>query len=326
MRLVRLEGGAPVLEVGYSRILFDSAWGTGVRCISHAHMDHAGSPGSVNLMTGETMRIFASRRKYYKKFIESTLGVKISILEGATITALNSGHMLGSSLFNVEADGLSVVYTGDMNVYDSILQKGAEQLEGDVLILEATYGSPVYKFPERERIYYEIVKWVSKTLAQGEIPAFKAYTAGKAQELVALINSTVQTPVVVGPEVFSVSRVYKNTYPWMDFLRKGSREGDEALKGGAVYISPTIDTQTLHGRRLRWALVTGWTLTHRQEGFSAYFPLSAHSDFFGLVSYAKNSDYKTVLTIYGYSPVLARHLRRLGLKAYALEEKMQIRL
>ncbi len=326
MPLIRMEGAAPVFEDRGSRILFDAAEGQGLRCLSHAHMDHAGSPTELNVMTGETHKIFASRKKYYRRFIESPLGVKIELPHGIHLTALNSGHMLGSSMFKLEADGLSILYTGDMNVYDNILQRGAEQDEADVLVIEATYGSPIYKFPDREGIYYEIIKWVKETLARGDIPALKVYSAGKAQEIVALINKTLNVPVLTTPEIYRISMVYKNTFRWLDFLKAGTREGDEAAKSGAVYVSARRDISQLANRRVRWALATGWVLTTRQEGFDAYFPLSAHSDFHGLVSYAKNHDYKTVLTIYGFSSTLARHLRRLGINAYALEEKICVRV
>ncbi|MDW8073702.1 MAG: MBL fold metallo-hydrolase [Nitrososphaerota archaeon] len=326
MPLIRMEGAAPILESRGARILFDSAEGEGLRCLSHAHMDHAGSPGALNIMTGETQRIFASRKRYYRKYLQSPLGVKITPQEGVSLTALNSGHMLGSSMFKLEADGLSILYTGDMNVYDSILQRGAEQHEAEVLIIESTYGSPIYRFPNREEIYYQIIKWAARTLAAGEIPALKAYSAGKAQEIMALINEALRVPVLVAPEVYEVSKVYKSTYRWLDFLRVGTREGEEVAKNGAVYISPQRDILKLAERRVRWALATGWVLTRRQEGYDAYFPLSAHSDFQGLFSYAKNSNYKTILTIYGFSSTLAKHLRRLGINAYSLEEKTQIKL
>lgn len=326
MPQIRIEGVAPVFEDRGVRVLFDAAEGRGLRCLSHAHMDHAGTPTDLNVMTGETHKIFASRKRYYRRFIESPLGVRIKLPQDILLTALNSGHMLGSSMFKLEADGLSMLYTGDMNVYDNILQRGAEQHEADVLIIEATYGSPVYKFPDRESIYFEVIKWVRETLSRGDIPALKVYSAGKAQEVIALINKTLNVPVLTTPEIYRVSMVYRSRFKWLDFLKAGTQEGYEAARNGAVYVSARRDVSELANRRVRWALATGWVLTSRQEGFDAYFPLSAHSDFHGLVSYAKNSDYKTVLTIYGFSTTLARYLRRLGINAYSLEEKGCVRL
>jgi len=326
LRSVRLEGGAPVLETRSTRILFDSAHGEGLRCLSHAHMDHAGTPGSINIMTRETHQLFASRRIFYRRFMVSPIGSVISPVEGVSITALNSGHMLGSSMFKLEGEGLSIIYTGDMNVYDSVLQPGADSQEAEILIIESTYGSPVYRFPSREEIYHDIVKWVIRTLRAGEVPAFKAYPAGKAQEIIALINKTFSAPVIVTPEVFNVSRVYKNTYRWLEFVQVNSRLGQEAAKTGAVYVSSRRDVEQLHNRRVRWALATGWVVARRPEGYDAYFPLSAHSDFDGLTSYVKNSDYRKVISVYGYSTVLAKHLRRLGFEAYSLEDKLQVML
>jgi Predicted exonuclease of the beta-lactamase fold involved in RNA processing len=324
--VVRMAGGGPALELPGAAILFDSAEGGGVRCISHAHMDHAGQAAGINVMTRETHRIFAARRVHYRRFISSPLGVRIKVQPGVSLVASNSGHMLGASMFKIEADGFTALYTGDMNTYDTILHRGAEPVESDILVIDSTYGSPVYKFPEREQVYGEIVRWVSRTLRDGEIPAFKVYSAGKAQEIIALINKTVEAPVVTSPQVFRISRVYREKYPWMSFLSVGGREGREALRDGAVYVSSWVDFTSWAGRRVRWAEATGWVLVRRLPEMEAHFALSNHSDFQGILSYVKSSNYSRVLTVYGYSGVLARHLRSSGIGAVSLDEKIRVEL
>lgn len=324
--VVRMAGGGPALELPGATILFDSAEGGGVRCVSHAHMDHAGEASGLNVMTRETHRIFAARRVHYRRFISSPLGVRIEVQPGVSLTASNSGHMLGASMFRIEADGLTALYTGDMNTYDTILQGGAEPVESDILVIDATYGSPVYKFPERERVYGEIVGWVSRTLRNGEIPAFKVYAAGKAQEIIALINKSLEAPVVASPQVFSVSKVYREKYPWISFLSVRGREGREAMRDGAVYVSSWVDFTSWAGRRVRWAEATGWVLVRRLPEMDAHFALSNHSDFQGLLSYVMSSGCRRVLTVYGYSGILAKHLRASGVRAVSLDEKSLVEL
>jgi len=58
----------------------------------------------------------------------------------------------------------------------------------------------------------------------------------------------------------------------------------------------------------------------------AHFALSNHSDFQGLLSYVMSSGCRRVLTVYGYSGILAKHLRASGVRAVSLDEKSLVEL
>jgi putative mRNA 3-end processing factor len=181
-----VKGTVLVLDDGRSLTL-DSDEESPVACVSHAHMDHlSGRSSSVALMTEETKLIFSVRGARYVNYRPLRFGESVGALDGSLrIAARSSGHMLGSAAFSIDVDGLRLTYTGDMNTSPSVLHDPAEVVEGtDVLVIESTYGSPVYKFAEREEVYSEIVRWVREVMGEGSVPAFNVYAA-----VTALINA-----------------------------------------------------------------------------------------------------------------------------------------
>jgi Cft2 family RNA processing exonuclease len=321
-----VKGTVLVLNDGRSLTL-DSDEKSPVACVSHAHMDHlSGRSSSVALMTEETKLIFSVRGARYVNYRPLRFGEIVGALDGSLrIAARSSGHMLGSAAFSIDVDGLRLTYTGDMNTSPSVLHDPAEVVEGtDVLVIESTYGSPVYKFAEREEVYSEIVRWVREVMGEGSVPAFNVYAAGKAQELIALFNQTLDVPVVVSRNVGRVAEVYRRTYPWMEFFVEGTRDAAEVIRGGGfVYVA---DRRTVLPLRTRWAVATGWALTRRFPGYDAAFPLSSHADFYGLLGYVKATGPRLVVTVYGHSATFARFLNMMGYRSVSLDEKPVTRL
>lgn len=308
-------------------VFLDSSSSSDVTCITHAHLDHWRGAFGLVIMTNETFHILRAREIRINNHLTSNYGEAITPLENIQISSMNSGHMLGSCLFKINAQDEEIVYTGDLNTVETILEKPAEVVEAKDLLIEATYGTPLYKFGPRERIYAQITKWVVRTLKDGFIPCFKVYTAGKAQEIIAIINSLLNVDVILSPDVYKVSLVYKKTYPWMSFEPINSINTNEIIRNGEfVYVTASMSPRIFTPRRTKWAIATGWALSKPFPQFDAAFPLSSHADFKGLVDYVEAVSPERVITTCGHSVTLAKFLRNLGYKAFALEEKQRVKL
>jgi len=67
------------------------------------------------------------------------------IFDHFNVVPLNVDHVMGSLMYLLEFRDGSVLVTGDMNVEDSVLLKGAEPYSDvDVLVMESTYGDPSF--------------------------------------------------------------------------------------------------------------------------------------------------------------------------------------
>jgi Cft2 family RNA processing exonuclease len=312
-----LGGRGLLLKTRNRRVWFDSAAEKdGVSLVSHAHLDHAPGRLSRIIATPETasiLNIFGPHR--FERLIK--YGESI-MLGDVKVSAHPSGHVIGSSQFLLENDGGSLVYTGDLNTYDSVILRGARPLESETLILEATYGSPRYIFPSREEVYAKIIRWMIETIKAGEIPAFKVYALGKAQEIIGLVNAYLRVPALASLPISRITESLSQYGFKLEHLPINSPEGLEAFKQGeCVYVSSKRYSPPSR-RRIRWAVATGWALRYRLSGFDAAFPLSGHADFSGLVSYAKESGARRIYLVHGFAEELAKHLRKRGLRAEAL--------
>lgn len=314
MKIIRRRGF--LVEAGGMRLWLDStAGGEGFSLISHAHSDHSPGRSSKIVATPETasiLKLFGNHR--VKKVIRYGETLKLG---EARISAHPSGHVIGSSQFLIEDDE-RLVYTGDLNTYDSLVLKGAEAIESDVLLLEATYGSPRYVFPSREEVYARIVRWILETIRSGEVPAFKVYALGKAQEIIGIVNAYLRIPVVASWTISKITEKLSEHGLKLDYIPLHDPEGLEAFKQGeCVYVSSRrYSPPSRH--KLRWGVATGWALRYRIQGYDAGFPLSGHADFLGLVSYAEESGARKIYLVHGFAEELSRHLRRRGLSAEAL--------
>jgi len=271
-------------------------------------------------MTPETHMLISALGMQLEKYVLRRLGESFALTEDVKVQLLNAGHVLGSSQFLITTDVNSLLYTGDINTYETLISEPAATMEADTLIIESTYGDASYVFPERESIYASIIKWVISCVKNGEIPAFKAYSVGKAQEILKLISTYTSLPVVVGWNVELASQVYQQAGVDLKFLPLDSTEGREVINsGGCVYLDSSRRRITLK-KRLRWAIATGWALRYRFQSYDASFPLSSHADYKGLINFIQQINPKKVYVTHGFSITLAKNLRALGYDAQPITE------
>ena len=107
-------------------------------------------------------------------------------------------------------------------------------------------------------------------------------------------------------------------------------ELDGEVEPGRVVIAPPAGKDEVRRLgRYRTALVSGWakdTEFARMFGADATFDLSDHCDFDELLEVVRQSGAEQVYTVHGYTEDFARHLRKRGIKASALEATEQLAL
>ena len=280
--------------------------------ISHAHGDH--TPGfrskKLKYSTNETLKIYEEGGgQAVKNFKPIRYGETLKI-DDVEVVAYNAGHMLGSAQFEIRTPEQVVVYTGDINCVETLTTKPADIVNCDVLIIESTYGSPEFIFPERMFVYSELAKWVISQVRSGRIPTFHVYSAGKAQEVIRLLNVFTNVPVVVHQHVGKISDAHRRLGVDLDFVSDGSAEGVKLLaKGGCVYIVPP-SIPSRFSRKMVSAMASGWAVKFRPRKFDAVFPVSSHADFKQLVAYVKAVKPRVVYTCFGFESAFSEYLRR----------------
>jgi len=312
---VEWNGGVSV-SYGDTRVVFDPqkrGHESSRVFITHAHLDHAGVSNRLNSekhSTKETMDLLMiyRRRISWWKPISYREKIRVGDLE---VVAHNAGHVLGSSLYEIVSPEGTVVYTGDFQFRDTFTLKAAEAVPCDILILEATFGSPSFIFPDREDVASKMVQWALSLLKRGKTPTFRADSLGNAQEIIRAFNILTDIPVVVHPTIEKINKIYQAYGCRLEFLSLRCEEAEEVLSsGGGILVTPKA-VKFGNPSRFETAFVSGWALWFRSRG-SASFALSDHADFQQLMEFVEECEPKTVLTCFSekFDRTLANHVAR----------------
>ncbi|MHA1960544.1 MAG: hypothetical protein ACW99U_09945 [Candidatus Thorarchaeota archaeon] len=327
-----MHGSGIVIRYQGAKIALDTGLHGELTLLSHSHMDHVSDLGKAAkvVTTKGTLDTYVARSgKAGWESILLDFGDSY-MSKGVEITPLNAGHVLGSSMFLMKfRNGLRVLYTGDYNNVDSIVHHAAKPVSADVLITEATYGSPYWIFPKRKTIHDDIVSRARKILEEGRIPVFKAYSLGKAQEALALLNREKLAAISGNPTTLKVNRVYADHGAELSLLSIDSEEASDLLEAGCAIVSSHTGHTVRNLRKvigdkrasqiemkLEFLNLSGWVLG---DSIDRGFPLSAHTDFRGLIRFSKDVNPRVVYCFTDKAHEFSTHLMDEGLKAVPLE-------
>ena len=324
---VRQLGGI-LVEYGDQGVMLDPTRNTHSfpTFVSHAHADHASAfkhPEREKYATQETYDLLSSMGwKKLDGLNKIKIGDKIK-LDDIEVNVHNSGHVLGSVQFEVNTPEGTVLYTGDLYTEETFTMDPATPVDCDILVIETTFGSPMFQFPKREDVAVEIYQWAVNTVINGRIPTFKTDSIGNAQEVISIMNQYTNLPVVTNKSATKVTELYRENGYNLDSVDAQSDEGKELLESGkCALITPKGSKPTWE--KLDTALVSGWAAIMGRKRIA--FPLSDHADYRGLMSHIRKCKPKRVLTFHGGSMTkdFHNHVRkRLGIAASPLTTRIE---
>jgi metallo-beta-lactamase family protein len=110
-------------------------------------------------------------------------GDEIAVADGVTARFLDAGHILGSAIIVVRAEGRTIVFSGDLGRQGSpIVRDPTVVSDADYVLIESTYGGREHQ-PEAEaaNVLAETVKAVSDA---GGVLLIPSFAVGRTQDLV----------------------------------------------------------------------------------------------------------------------------------------------
>lgn len=295
--------------------------------VSHAHSDHTARHREV-ILTGTTARLMRARLSGERTEHRLAWRVPTSFAHRGLdwrITLLPAGHILGSAMALVEAEGESLLFTGDFKLRPGLSAEPCEPVRAGTLVMETTFGRPKYVFPPVSEVLDDVVRFCRETLGNHEVPVLLGYSLGKSQEVLVGLGRA-GLPVAVHPQVARLSDVYREcgqALPDLVLATPGSGSGR------VVVCPPGTDLARFLGpdTPVRKAVLTGWALDggcSYRYGADVAFPLSDHADFEELIEFVRRVEPRKVLTMHGFAADFAAVLRDLGYDARALGDREQL--
>ena len=295
--------------------------------ISHAHSDHF-ARHDWTLCTPATADLIHARYGEARKGKTEPLEFGKSItINGFRAKLLPAGHVLGSAMLHLERlrDGATLLYTGDFKLRDSLTTRTAELMPADTLVMETTFGRPLYRFPSRSDVRAQLHEFVKQAVSDVAVPVLLGYSLGKAQELQALLADCA-APLMVHDTIAKFNEVYRSHGVTLPEHRDYNAA---AARGHVVIAPPGAATELQNMFPCRRAMATGWALMKGAKyrfGVDEIFPVSDHADYDELLACVDAVKPKVVRTVHGSTTEFARDLRRRGIEAWSLIEDEQIEL
>lgn len=294
------------VQIKKSLTLLDPKVADFISFVSHAHGDHV--PDSIitkPFLSPETLDLI----RVADPFFEGNPVKRKVIFDDFAARLLDAGHILGSKQIYIEADGLSLLYSGDIKLKNSYTANPIEIKHADILITETTYGYPGYRLPNQELVREVFVRWVKKNLREGYRIEIGAYQVGKSQEVVKILNEEGIIPKVTAT-IKRFCDVYRKYGVKLEYF-SGSEKADVIIKPMSLVI------KNAGKRDVKACVLTGWAEFKdlRVPGF----PLSDHADFYQLLEYVRLVNPKIVYCTHGYAEEFCKEVRRkLKIKAEVL--------
>lgn len=134
---------------------------------------------------------------------------------GFSVKLFDAGHILGSAIIHIEAEGKTVVFSGDLGNFPAPIIKPTEMIpQADYCIIESTYGDRVHENVDKRREMLEDA--VEDTVKAGGTLMIPTFAMERTQELLYHLHQLFQegriprVPVFIdSPLAIKLTAVYK---------------------------------------------------------------------------------------------------------------------
>jgi putative mRNA 3-end processing factor len=283
---------AILLETGNGRVLLDYGVKIGKKpefpahirardidgiMLSHAHLDHSGGiplfylRGQIPFFaTPPTMDLISVLIKdmiklsgYFLPFeyieYESMMKQRQFLSYGRDVSLKdidfrfsNAGHIPGSAMIEINANGKRILYTGDLNTTKTRLVQDARipRQRLDAIIIESTYATTEHE--DRKKIEEDFVRAVKDVRRLDGKVLVPAFAVGRSQEILSVLNAhkvnaltivdgmarAVNKILIDHPDYIKTPRTFERVINTTQEIR-GWRDRRQALRKANVIVAPS---------------------------------------------------------------------------------------
>ena len=299
--------------------------------ISHAHSDHIPKKlPKTKIITSHITKLLLNN--YVSNYEDAEFHEKYT-QEDASFNQISSGHIIGATALIVDSNEGKLIYTGDVSIRDKGFLQPFEPANCDTLVIESTFGSPEFEFPEYNELI-EQTKDEIRTYLDNDIPVvLMGYPLGKAQMLYHAFGELSETIILHGANhkinsLLEKKHVegYIEAVAYQDAKEKGILEKKDnwilfaPLKSGRDQFNSYLKKK--YGVML--FAFSGWGISQNYRyrmGVDHSVPISDHADFSELIEICEKCNPNKIFTVYGYTTRFAAELRKRDFTAYPLSKQ-----
>lgn len=200
---------------------------------------------------------------------------EVAVASGLTASFSRAGHLLGAASVRLEAEGQSILFSGDLGRSDDLLMRPpVAPPAADCVVIESTYGDRPHPQVDLQQ---ELAVPIRRALLRGGIVVVPSFAVGRAQLLLHLIgrlkaaNEIPDVPVYLNsPMACDVTAFYRD-YPDEHRL---SAEDLSALSRTAHFVTSVEQSKMLNTRTEPMIILsasgmaTGGRVLHHLKAFA----------------------------------------------------------
>jgi putative mRNA 3-end processing factor len=297
-----------------------------VAVITHAHSDHARRGSSKYICERSGLELLKTRLG--KKIDVETYTYRESFYLGSVKVSFHSaGHILGSSQVRIEKNSEVWVASGDYKRDADPSCEPFESVECDTFITEATFGTPKFMWEKNLPHGKMIFDWWKKNASQGRNSILFGYSLGKAQRILAELDSYADRPILIHHTIHELTECYRREgrklAATMDLKEKiNELIFDQRLEGELILAPPSVmnDWSQFFGQ-YQTAFASGWMAGSGGFGRGRYdygFVMSDHADWNDLNQTISETKAKRVFVQHRDGSLIS-HLKKKGIEAHPVE-------
>ncbi|NAZ37464.1 ligase-associated DNA damage response exonuclease [Rubellimicrobium sp. CFH 75288] len=286
--------------------------------VTHGHADHARPGMGAYLVTGDAAPVVRHRLRPDR--LETVPYGQTLTIGDARVSFHPAGHVPGSAQIRVEVGGEVWVVSGDYKTEADGLSAPWEPVACHTFVSECTFGLPVFRWRPQAELAADLNAWWAANAAEGRFSLLGAYSLGKAQRLLHMLDPSVG-PILTHGAVEGVTAVLREQGLPLPPTIRVAQGLDLKAHRGALVLCPPSALDAPWARKFgeaRRAVASGWMALRgirRRRGADRGFVLSDHADWPGLNAAIAATGAERVLVTHGYTAPFRRWLEEQGLEA-----------
>jgi len=294
--------------------------------ITHGHADHARAGMRSYLCSDAAAPVIRLRLGNIP--IETMAFGETRQIGGAKVSFHPAGHVPGSAQIRVEVGGEVWVVSGDYKVVEDGLSEPFEPVTCNTFISECTFGLPVFSWEPQAKIAADLNAWWAGNVAAGRVSMLGAYSLGKAQRLLAMLDPEI-APILTHGAIENTNAVLRDQGFALPDTVRVTKELDVKAHPGALVVAPPSALGSAWARKFgptSTAFASGWMRlrgVRRRRAADRGFVISDHADWNGLNAAIAATGAEQVFVTHGYTSVFRKWLEDQGYRAGIVETEFE---
>ncbi len=278
--------------------------------VTHAHSDHLRRGSNAYLVVRESEALCRMRLQRGAVVQTAAYGEPVMI-NGVKVSFHPAGHILGSAQVRMEYQGQVTVISGDYKRQPDPTCAPFEPVPCHTFITEATFGLPIYRWRPVNEVFADINAWWRANQEAGKASVILGYSLGKAQHLLAGVESSIG-PIFTSEPVEAVNQVYRKMGIRLPATTPLVSAAKSDLSQALIIAPPATSFSTDYAT----AFASGWMqIRGRRGSIDRGFVLSDHVDWPDLINTIRETGASRIGVTHGYVSAVVRWLREQGYQA-----------